>query len=466
MNKVCVIGAGASGITMGRLLKARGYEVTILESTARVGGMCCSIAYTEPGANEPRYFDVGANYVTKDYTEVRALADELGFDLVTDTAFQNQHALNVYTGEIRPGTAVVNEKIPRLKFGAAAIRYLYLQWKYRKAVQTPGFGQVSAEPGLNHDFATWLRLHNLMPLYRLFMIPITAFGYGPLEQVPAAHAMKYIDTGRFLSMLATGLHLPQSWPRRVKRGFGTLLQAAARDLHIELETTVLKVTRAPGQVTITSAKSGEAPLDRTFDTLVVAMPPDAATFLDMTNDEQRLFRKGVIKYRDFRITTAVVPGFPYQVMIELMAQPHMGGAYPPFDPTDGPPGNGHPWIFGKQWDDSKLLLFYANVPSDTDQERVVAMAKQDCEMCCAAGGSGHWLQQHSCNQWPQYFPHVEVGDMINFDGTGESWYDLVEALQGTNETYYVHGVVAFELVESIMEYARNLVEARFPRVSR
>jgi hypothetical protein len=56
--------------------------------------------------------------------------------------------------------------------------------------------------------------------------------------------------------------------------------------------------------------------------------------------------------------------------------------------------------------------------------------------------------------------------MINFDGTGESWYDLVEALQGTNETYYVHGVVAFELVESIMEYARNLVEARFPRVSR
>ena len=117
------------------------------------------------------------------------------------------------------------------------------------------------------------------------------------------------------------------------------------------------------------------------------MPPDAATFLDMTNDEQRLFRKGVIKYRDFRITTAVVPGFPYQVMIELMAQPHMGGAYPPFDPTDGPPGNGHPWIFGKQWDDSKLLLFYANVPSDTDQERVVAMAKQDCEMCCAAGGS-------------------------------------------------------------------------------
>ena len=49
--------------------------------------------------------------------------------------------------------------------------------------------------------------------------------------------------------------------------------------------------------------------------------------------------------------------------------------------------------------------------------------------------------------------------MINFDGTGESWYDLVEALQGTNETFYVHGVVAFELVESIMEYARNLVEA-------
>ncbi len=465
MSRVCVIGAGASGISMGRLLVQRGYTVTILESADHVGGMCHSIEYTEPGASGPRWFDVGANYVTKDYREVRALADELHFDLVTDTAFQNQHALEVATGVIRPGTDVVNDGIPRLKFGAAAIRYLWLQWKYRKAVQTPGFGAVSAEKDLQCDFASWLRKHDLMPLYRLFMIPITAFGYGPLEEVPTAHAMKYIDTARFLSMLATGLHLPQSWPRRVERGFGTLWQEAAQGLDIELSTHVLEIVRGPGLVTVRSQDASGTEQLRTFDKLVIAMPPDDANFLDRTADELRLFRPGVINYRDFRITTAVVPGFPYQVMLELMVQPDMGGAYPPFDPTDEPPGNGHPWIFGKQWDDSKLLLFYANVPHDTDEDHVVETARRDCETCCRVGGSGHWVEQHSYHPWPQYFPHVEVADMIDFDGTGESWYDLVEALQGTNETYYVHGVVAFELVESIMEYARALVESRFPRVT-
>ena len=55
--------------------------------------------------------------------------------------------------------------------------------------------------------------------------------------------------------------------------------------------------------------------------------------------------------------------------------------------------------------------------------------------------------------------------MASFADTGEGWYDLVEAMQGTQNTYYVNGVMAFGLVESIMRYCRALVETRFPQRS-
>ena len=65
--RVCVIGAGPGGLAMARLLTAQGHAVTVLERIERAGGMCRSVKF------EGRWFDVGANYVTKDYREVRAL---------------------------------------------------------------------------------------------------------------------------------------------------------------------------------------------------------------------------------------------------------------------------------------------------------------------------------------------------------------------------------------------------------
>lgn len=458
MTRVCVLGAGASGISTARLLVARGYEVEVLESTDRIGGMCRSIEYREPGSGESRHFDVGANYITKDYREVRALADELGFELVTDTAFQNQVALDLTTRRAVPAKQVINKGVSQLSFLCASARYLWLLWRNRDVVQRPGYVGVAAKPDLLRPFDQWLDAHNLKPLERLFMIPITAFGYGQLGEVPAPAAMKYIDTSRFLSMLATGLHLPQSWPRRVRRGFGTLMQEAAKELHVETQVHVEQVVRRDGGVSVQVRGEGRP---REYDALVVAMPPNKAVpLLDATDDERRLFADGVIEYRDFRVSTAVVPEFPYQVVLELEATADGGGRYP-----GGAQNPGHPWIFGRQWDDSRLLLFYANVPHGTTEAAVRQQAEDDCKVALEAGGSGTWEGPHSYQHWPEYFPHVSIEDMRDFQGTGEGWYDLVQALQGQQSTYWVHGVIAFELVEAIMEYAREVVEQHFPEVA-
>ena len=457
MSNVCVIGAGPAGITMARLLRTRGYTVTVLEKTDRVGGMCKSFAFTEPGRNLTRDFDIGANYITKDYREVRRLADSLGFDLVTDTAFQNQQALSVATGTVVPATAIANAGHSMLAFGWASLKYLWLQWRYRHVINAPGFLGVADHDDLMTDFGTWLERHGLQPLWKLFMIPVTAFCYGQLNEIATPYALKYLDASRFWSMLLTGLHVPQSWPKRVARGFGNLWVAAASDIGVETLTMVSNVTRTPGRVTITSSHAG-IEQTRDFDTLVLAMPFDKALpFLDATDAEQRLFGTGAIIYNDFRLNAARVPDFPYEVVIELEATPDDKGAYPA-DP-------GHPWIFGKQWSDSELLLFYAPVPHGTDERLVQRLAETDCGLACTAGGRGSWQGLVNSQQWPEYFPHVTPAAMASFADTGEGWYDLVEAMQGTQNTYYVNGVMAFGLVESIMRYCRALVETRFPQRS-
>jgi phytoene dehydrogenase-like protein len=78
-RRICIIGAGPGGLSAAYFLKRRGYKnVTVLESTGRVGGKCLSLNYGG------RSFDIGANYVTSDYTEVLRLAKEFDAALYTE----------------------------------------------------------------------------------------------------------------------------------------------------------------------------------------------------------------------------------------------------------------------------------------------------------------------------------------------------------------------------------------------
>ena len=113
--RVCVIGAGPGGLAMARLLTAQGHAVTVLERIERAGGMCRSVKF------EGRWFDVGANYVTKDYREVRALAKELDLTFVADKAFQNQMSLDVHTKTIKSVQQTLKSGHSMPAFLAAAI---------------------------------------------------------------------------------------------------------------------------------------------------------------------------------------------------------------------------------------------------------------------------------------------------------------------------------------------------------
>ncbi len=62
---------------------------------------------------------------------------------------------------------------------------------------------------------------------------------------------------------------------------------------------------------------------------------------------------------------------------------------------------------------------------------------------------------HSFDCWP-YFMHVDA------KAIAAGFYDRLEALQGTQGTYYLGALMDFELVERTVRYSQALVSRYFP----
>ena len=442
---VVVIGAGPGGLAMARMLQLAGHSVTVVEVLDRAGGMCHSVEH------DGKWFDIGGNYITKDYKEVRTLAKELGLPLITDKSLVHQMSMDPVTGTIVDAQEVFNAGHSMPAFLLAALRYFWWQWTYRKMVAAPGYAGVAGDDRLMVPFGDWVRAHKMAPLQKLFGLPITAMGYGTLDEVPTPHALRYINASIFWSLLKTGMHIPQGWPKRFVGGFGSMWQTVADQLDVEYETTTLAVDRTAG-VRITTECRGEQQT-RDFDRLVLALPPsDALDFLDATPAEKALYDPGTIRYNHYVVATATVTEFPWWVVNELQPGPDDTGTWPDQD--------GHPFIFGKQWEDADLTLFYAPIGADVDADQIKERMQADAELSGRDTPDMRWVGWQDYADWPRYFPRVSLEDMASFqDGPG--WYDQVEAIQGENHTYLCHGLVSFELVERVVRYARDLVEHRF-----
>ncbi len=442
--RVVVVGAGPGGLSTARLLQLAGCSVTVLEKENRAGGMCHSV---EHGG---RWFDIGGNYITKDYREVRALAKDLDLELVADRSLVHQMSLDVDTGEMVDAQKVFNAGHSMPAFLVAAVRYFFWQFRYRRMVNAPGYAGIAGNRDLMTSFGSWLTRHKMAPLQKLFMLPITAMGYGTLDEMPTPHALRYINASIFWSLLKTGLHIPQGWPKRFEKGFGSMWQQVADQLDVEYCTQVLAVERGD-DVRIVTEHGGQQ-RTRHFDRLVLALPPsDALEFLDATDDERRLYAADTVLYNHYVVATATVKDFHWWVVNTLQPAPNDSGSWPPPD--------GHPYIFGKQWRQADLTLFYAPLAPGVEPDEVWSNMKATLEL----SGKGYptaFGKWHDYADWPRYFPRVSIEDMASFEG-GAGWYDQVEALQGRNHTYLCHGVVSFELVERVARYARHLVEQRF-----
>ena len=71
-NKVLVIGAGIAGLSAAYRLHKAGFSVTVLEASERVGGRMSSDTV------EGCVFDRGAQFLSRSYTSLLPLIEEVG----------------------------------------------------------------------------------------------------------------------------------------------------------------------------------------------------------------------------------------------------------------------------------------------------------------------------------------------------------------------------------------------------
>lgn len=447
-DRICIVGAGPAGIATAHELARLGYRnVTILEKADRVGGLCLSEGF------EGRAFDLGANYVTSAYKEVRRLAKHVGAEMYTE---QRGAFFNPKDRTWRSIFAEAKGDASFLGFGWACLRYLYLRWRLEKKLPRTGYAGISRHPELCVDFDSWLVANRLTDLRTLCSIPVTLMGYGRLQEIPAPYVLTYLSLGTFFDLLLYGAELPRSWPKRFVDGFQRLFQRLSWRLDVRLNSEVLSVKRAETGVTLHVRSAGDEqwlnkPLesDMHFDWLVLCCPLQYVEgWLDMTAEEEQLI--GRIELNPFATTTRIAcnPDLPTRIVNITAAvdrAPPVTGTLPPS-------------IVMQQFADNPLVTFYTPLPPGPATNPLGEGEQQDWVKAGVeqlATQLGLDIDEDgavfSDNVWP-YFPHVSAADIA------DGWYDRIEGLQGTNRTFYNGGIMCFELIEPIVEYSRVLAK--------
>lgn len=439
-TRVAIVGAGAAGLSAAWFLKKQGYRhVTVFEAADRIGGKCKSLTY------KGRSFDLGANYVTSSYSQVRRLARELGMGMFTE---REGHALNPDTGELASLLRATIARDGLLAVAWAAVRYLFLRFRMRTLLgpDSPGFLAASNEPELCGPFEDWLEKHGLHALELVFDIPITLMGYSKLSKVPAAYALTYMNPRTFTDLMLFALNPPfRAWPKRFELGYERLLERLAAEVDVLRGARIRRIDRSEHVVVDYEMEAaqlngtGMDPHRETFDALILAcplMPGVLDGFLTLSATERGLFSQ--VEIDPFVVATYPTPcSTPVHAVSFVFPRPPLG----------------HPYVITQQFADTPLLSIYSRIDRHETVTRAEVL-RHNRELLRLIGAADPDIEPYTYDEWP-YFPHVPSTAM------GAGFYRRLESLQGVNRTYYVGGLLAFELVETITEYSRHLVVTHF-----
>lgn len=451
---VLIIGAGPAGLSAAYFLKTHGFKnVTVMERLGRVGGLCCS------ATEDYQSFDLGAVIVPPSYREVQKIARRVGMALTPvwgstaisppgSDAGDAYHDLFAYLA----GGASFSAKI---KFVGLCARYIRHWLRYREAIDRPGWRGIAQHPDLCVSFSEWLRTRKLEDLTRLFEIPLTAFGYGDLEEIAAPYALRYISPMTLVSGLLSSRQFARFVPsclllKSFTFGFQRFWERVSWELNVRLNCTVKQIERSDTGITVTYAHPAQLinkqvmhdNVKAQYDYLILAcplLPEEFQTFMTLSPEEARLSAR--LRFNPYAVTTFEIAGKLLEERTVFVMPP------PPI---------GEPLLMIQQHEDNELTAFYAYLPTrhptPEDEARLKA---QVARYARAVGGRIRYDDDwHSYDVW-HYFRHVGPED---FRG---GYYDDWENIQGENRTYYVGGLFDFDFVEGIVQYSKALVEKNF-----
>lgn len=413
-EKICVLGAGPSGMSAAWYLQQKGYtNVTVLERLDRVGGKCNSPEYNG------KYYEMGAGIGLSTYKNTIKLTQDIGIPPYKPVV--TGKIIEPVKGEVMAG--ISEEEKPMLMEQMKKMATL-LATEYKEITEP---GHANCHPDLKMPFKDFC-IKNGVPLcMKIWLNPYTSFGYGYFDMVPAAYVLQYLDFQTIQDFMNRDFI---SWTQGTESIWHKL--ATKLNHKVRLCTHIDKVVRIEDKVYVYTQFGKEE-----YDKIIFTSPlQDLPDYVNTDEEEDYLLSK--IKYMHYKTFACFVENSPKAC------------TYIPGNMV--PSKSGHVMFIYDRWDDEdKLMTFYCY---GDDNERVTSVEcyqylKEDLEAW------GIQLKDVFMQKSWRYFPHV-TGEQMK-----HGWYDKMEARQGKMNTYYAGEVMNFSDIEECVSYSKNLVERFF-----
>lgn len=473
-KRVCIIGGGPAGIAAAMYLQKKGYSnYEVYERSGKVGGKAWSPQIEVNG--EKRTFEMGAIMGAKTYYAVHELEKFAGithdgprmrrmyrngdgqeifpFDPQKEFTPQKLISLIRIKNQMKRLVQIMNTKYRGYDLyghvGVAQGKYSGLSKEEHRALhRVSGVNQNLKDLALPFD--AFCRKNGVEEVMKIWLAPYTSFGYGFFDEIPAAYVMKYLDTTTALEFIAMRLW---TWKNGTQSIYESVNKKLTHPAH--LNTEVVKVERSKkGEdgkdskiyVTVREYKVKDGmdngmSVEHTeeFDKLIVTTPLDHfLTYADADEQESALFSK--IRHEEY---------------VDFIAR---------FRPNDGPTisgyifdnmvkeRRGHAMVYYHRWEDlgdncpcTVYALRNHEGDEDVPYDWTIRSMSDDMALC------GFPVRERVLEQETYYCPHITPDDYA------AGWYDKLDALQGSRNTYYAGEILSFGDMEDTCAASRDIV---------
>lgn len=469
-SRICIVGAGAAGISAGYYLNKNHYKnFTIIEKESYIGGKCLSDKFD----GHAGIFEMGGIELTKNQPYLFNVIDELNKDLpsaeqIHTVEMPPGYLISPYDGKVYPSTHLMHGLglTEIIKFFEQAFSYIKYVKSNAKTINAPGFLNIGSDWTI--PFSSWLDKHNMSLLKRVFYVPICCYGYGHLDDIPTAYALKYMNLQNFMTFLFQKQSIPiigelisdalktifkeiEPLERIDMIGYQGLLETMAATFpdNIMLGKNIERVERENGvNVYFSDGTSME------FEKLIVTVPPfiesqypnSHLSLLDMDlfKEEAELFQN----VECFNYCT-------YAIDIKPFSQ-HGYGEIVGKDEEICMPQDGWPTMFYQRESykpgQKKIVVFYCYSKKEKSLDEMEERLKQNILTIHNVEITKEDILDR--RQW-KYFPHVS-GEVLE-----AGFYEDLNTLQGRHNTYWLGGLMNFELVENTFHYSHHFVNDIF-----
>ncbi|MDK8182403.1 FAD-dependent oxidoreductase [Paenibacillus sp. UMB4589-SE434] len=412
-QEIAIIGAGISGMTIAHELAQKGYtRITILEQEDRVGGKCHSIEY------KSKTYEMGTLIGLPSYKHTQELMAEYGLTdkgPLLERGFFNKH-----------GSKTSQIPLDQIEAFTEQFKRLPNLLSQYDCLKEPGFLRLPEE--LCQPFASWCEVHDLTVIQQVYMHYFSTFGFGSVDEVPAAYVLKFLNFDNLLSFIEI-THMI-TWPQ----GANALIKRMADridDLRLTCSVQYMELG-SDGRVRV-ETNQGTFYFDHVIYTSSLH---HARHLLSLSPAEQQLMEQ--VTYERFRVYAYRVEGIP-----EL-------SGYIPDNMSSDRKGHMMAWYY--RWTDEEntdLITVYVMENEDMSDQQMRETVEEELRKL-----GGTHIRLYMIKQW-EHFPHV------NSAALRAGFYDQLDRLQGKQHIYYAGEIMNFPTLENCIIYAKYLVNRFF-----